>query len=35
MPEVAQTLYGYAEYLDNRYLVVVAPSPLRFFYLER
>ncbi|MGC9118027.1 MAG: Nre family DNA repair protein [Thermoproteus sp.] len=35
MPEVAQTLYGYAEYLDNRYLVVVAPGPLRFFYLER
>ncbi|MEZ0248317.1 MAG: hypothetical protein ABWJ97_03490, partial [Thermoproteus sp.] len=34
-PEVSQTFYGYAEYLDNRYLVLVAPGPLRFFYLER
>lgn len=35
MPEVSEVLYGYAEYLDNRYLVVVAPGPLRFFYVER
>ncbi|MEL9990435.1 MAG: hypothetical protein QXP98_01205 [Thermoproteus sp.] len=34
-PEVSQALYGYAEYLDNRYLVLVSPGPLRFFYLER
>lgn len=35
MPEVSQLLYGYAEYLDNRYLVAVIPGPLRFYYLER
>lgn len=35
MPEVSQPLYGYAEYLDNRYLVAVVPGPLRFYYLER
>ncbi|MEM1597904.1 MAG: hypothetical protein QXP31_03385 [Pyrobaculum sp.] len=33
--EVDAVLYGYGEYLDNRYLVVVAPGPLRFVYLER
>jgi hypothetical protein len=35
LPEVSDTLYGYGEYLDNRYLVVVRPGPLRFVYLER
>jgi hypothetical protein len=35
LPEVSHTLYGYGEYLDNRYLVVVRPGPLRFVYLER
>ena len=35
LPEVPQTLYGYSEYLDNRYLVAVVPGPLRFVYLER
>ncbi|MCU7788765.1 hypothetical protein ODS41_12660 [Pyrobaculum sp. 3827-6] len=35
MPEVDGALYGYGEYLDNRYLVAVVPGPLRFFYLER
>ena len=35
LPEVPQTLYGYGEYLDNRYLVAVVPGPLRFAYLER
>ncbi|ABO07752.1 Nre family DNA repair protein [Pyrobaculum calidifontis] len=33
--EVPSPLYGYGEYLDNRYLVVVVPGPLRFVYLER
>jgi hypothetical protein len=35
LPEVSDTFYGYGEYLDNRYLVVVKPGPLRFVYLER
>jgi hypothetical protein len=35
LPEVPQTLYGYGEYLDNRYLVAVVPGPLRFAYRER
>ncbi|MFB6490472.1 MAG: hypothetical protein TU35_004340 [Thermoproteus sp. AZ2] len=33
--EVGEPLYGYAEYLDNRYLVLIEPGPLRFYYLER
>lgn len=35
LPEVGGILYGYGEYLDNRYLVAVVPGPLRFVYLER
>lgn len=35
LPEVSEALYGYGEYLDNRYLVIVVPGPLKFSYLER
>lgn len=35
LPDIGQPLYGYIEYADNRYLALVAPGPLRFYYLER
>ncbi|MEM4510092.1 MAG: hypothetical protein QXT46_04600 [Pyrobaculum sp.] len=35
LDEVVEVLYGYGEYLDNSYLVIVAPGPLKFVYLER
>lgn len=35
LPDVSEPLYGYGEYLDNSYLVLLRPGPLRFAYLER
>ncbi|RFA95256.1 Nre family DNA repair protein [Pyrobaculum aerophilum] len=34
-PEINSAVYAYGEYLDNRYLVLIKPGPLRFVYLER